>query len=580
MTVNYTPLLGLAQPVTGTESGTWGDTINASLTALLETAIAGTKTADVTSGNWTLTDIDGADDTARAAVLIPTGTNGATARSILAPNQSKLYVIINQATGSVVIKGVTGPTTGVTIASGKTTMVAWNGSDFVELTPNTIAGILPIVNGGTGTSTPALVAGTNISITGTWPNQTITGPVSTGASIKPSLLLDFANSKTLDPRITFTRASTATYTGYDGLIKTAASGAPRFDFNPTTGESLGLLIEEQRTNLLTYSEQFDNAVWAKLNATVTANATTAPDGTMTADKLVENTSTSSHYVEQAVSVINGTSYTFSVYAKAGERPGILLGCYLGAPFTARFNLSIGIISSTSSGATANITPLNNGWYKCSITMTSAVTGTAWFDYYIDNGTVSSYTGDGTSGIYIWGAQLEAGAFATSYIPTTSAQATRAADNAVMTGTNFSSWYRQDEGTVFAKADSEYSTSSITEQTLFSISDATANNYIKGVRVSATNQFYGTVSGATQFSLNGGTFTTNPSLFGNSYKLNDIAASFNAAAVLTDTVATIPTVTQVGIGNSLGASYLNGHIAKLAYYPKRLTNAELQSITTV
>lgn len=164
MTVNYTPLLGLAQPVTGTESGTWGDTINASLTALLETAIAGTKTADVTSGNWTLTDIDGADDTARAAVLIPTGTNGATTRSILAPNQSKLYVIINQATGSVVIKGVTGPTTGVTITSGKTTMVAWNGSDFVEITPSTISGTLPVLNGGTGATT-AGTARTNLGAT-------------------------------------------------------------------------------------------------------------------------------------------------------------------------------------------------------------------------------------------------------------------------------------------------------------------------------------------------------------------------------------------------------------------------------
>ena len=135
MTVNYTTLLGLAQPVPGTEAGTWGTTINDSLTALLDTAIAGTKTADVTSGNWTLTDIDGADDTARAAVLIPTGTNGATTRSILAPNQSKIYVIINQATGSVVVKGVTGPTTGITVTAGSQAIVAWNGSDFVNLTP-------------------------------------------------------------------------------------------------------------------------------------------------------------------------------------------------------------------------------------------------------------------------------------------------------------------------------------------------------------------------------------------------------------------------------------------------------------
>jgi len=150
MTTAYTSLLGLALPVDGELTGTWGQTVNNSITSLLDTAIAGTKTADVTSSDWTLTDIDGADaGTARAAVLIPTGTNGATTRSILAPNQSKIYVIINQATGSVDIKGVTGPTTGVTILSGKTSIVAWNGSDFVEIT-----------SGGTVTSVAALTLGT------------------------------------------------------------------------------------------------------------------------------------------------------------------------------------------------------------------------------------------------------------------------------------------------------------------------------------------------------------------------------------------------------------------------------------
>lgn len=150
MSITYTSLLGLAQPTPGTESGTWGTTINDSVTALLETAIAGSKTADVTSSNWTLTDIDGADDTARAAVLIPTGTNGATTRSILAPNQSKVFVIINQATGSVVIKGVTGPTTGVTIPTGKTTLVAWNGTDFVEISPSTASTTTNLAGGGAG----------------------------------------------------------------------------------------------------------------------------------------------------------------------------------------------------------------------------------------------------------------------------------------------------------------------------------------------------------------------------------------------------------------------------------------------
>jgi hypothetical protein len=163
MTTAYTSLLGFALPATGDLSGTWGQTVNDSITQLVETAIAGTKTADVTSSNWTLTDIDGADDTARAAVLIPTGTNGATTRSILAPNQSKIYVVINQATGSVVIKGATGPTTGVTVTAGSKVVVVWNGSDFVNLTPivSNLTSNIGVGNGvlasiTTGTSNTAL----------------------------------------------------------------------------------------------------------------------------------------------------------------------------------------------------------------------------------------------------------------------------------------------------------------------------------------------------------------------------------------------------------------------------------------
>jgi hypothetical protein len=189
MSITYTALLGLAQPTPGTESGTWGTTINDSLTALLETAIAGSKTADVTSSNWTLTDIDGADDTARAAVLIPTGTNGATTRSILAPNQSKIYVIINQASGSVVIKGVTGPTTGVTIPTGKTTLVAWSGSDFVEIAPGTsvtsVTGTSPIVS--SGGLTPAIsISQATTSVSGYLTNtdwNTFNGKYSTGGAL-------------------------------------------------------------------------------------------------------------------------------------------------------------------------------------------------------------------------------------------------------------------------------------------------------------------------------------------------------------------------------------------------------------
>ena len=114
---------------------------------------------------------------------------------------------------------------------------------------------------------------------------------------RPALDLNFARQKRLDSRVTFTRASTGTYVGSDGLIKTAASGEARFDHDPETGESLGLLVEESRTNLLRYSEEFNNAPWRKYNTTVSSNTATAPDGTSTADKLIASATTASHYLD-------------------------------------------------------------------------------------------------------------------------------------------------------------------------------------------------------------------------------------------------------------------------------------------
>ena len=130
MTINYTTLLGLAQPVTGTESGTWGTVVNDEITALVEQAVAGAVTIDVTAGNVTLTATTGASNQARNAILLVTGTPGVS-RNIVAPSSSKIYIVINGSDGAVVIKG--SATTGVTIPVGTRGMVFWNGSDFVLL---------------------------------------------------------------------------------------------------------------------------------------------------------------------------------------------------------------------------------------------------------------------------------------------------------------------------------------------------------------------------------------------------------------------------------------------------------------
>ena len=265
-----------------------------------------------------------------------------------------------------------------------------------------------------------ILTGNNIDITDEYP------------SIRPSLNLDFAKSRTLDPRITFTRASKASYYDSDGLLKLADNSKARFDHDPVTGESKGLLIEESRTNLLQYSENFENSAWGKNNANITPNTTTAPDGTVTADKIIENTTNNQHSTAVAYSATN-TYLTFSVFAKAAERPSVTLQISNNTtegPW-ASFNLSNGTFANATaqtdfSFVTAGMLSAGNGWYRCWITVyKNAVNTTAWPYISINNGSAFTYTGDGTSGIYIWGAQLEVGSFPTSYIPSTDTFTSRA-----------------------------------------------------------------------------------------------------------------------------------------------------------
>jgi hypothetical protein len=195
---NFSPLLGLALPTTGDLSGTWGTTVNDSITSLIDSAVAGTTTLSA-DADVTLSTTNGAANQARNAIILWTASNGATTRNITAPAQSKAYLVINAGTGSIVIRG-SGPTAGVTVASGVRALVAWNGSDFVKIVSNPVvlttdvSGILPVANGGTATATPSLVQGSNITITGAWPNQTIAaagGGVTAGKSISFAIVFGF-----------------------------------------------------------------------------------------------------------------------------------------------------------------------------------------------------------------------------------------------------------------------------------------------------------------------------------------------------------------------------------------------------
>lgn len=234
-------------------------------------------------------------------------------------------------------------------------------------------------------------------------------------------------------------------------VRTVASAyyGPRFDYDPVSLAPKGLLIEEARTNLALRSQEFDNASWTKTASTINANATTAPDGTVTADKFISTAATAQMYAEAAaITVTSGTSYTFSIFAKASEYNFIQLrfnnAAFSGGEY-ATFNLSTGTIAQ-SAGSNHTITSFGNGWYRCVVVGVASATTNAFLGINLatsgTGGRNPTITGDGTSGLFIWGAQLEAGAFATSYIPTGAASVARTADSATMTGTNFSSWFNQ------------------------------------------------------------------------------------------------------------------------------------------
>jgi hypothetical protein len=411
-------------------------------------------------------------------------------------------------------------------------------------------------------------------------------------TVRPSLDLNFARAKSLDPRVSFTRGSIGTYVGADGLIKTAGANVPRFDYSPTTGESLGLLVEESRTNTLLQSNQFDTS-WTLStgNPTISLVSQTAPDGGAQSWKLTEGSSTGlQDIVQTGVSNSSGSS-VYSVYAKAAERFKLSLRESTSTGMVALFDLSAGSVVVVAGGGTpsptATITPVKNGWYRCSVLFNQGTTSNRTFRIFVvedaattANGSIASRTGDGTSGIYLWGAQLEVGSFPTSYIPTTDAAASRAADVASISGSNFSSWYRQDEGTVFG--DYEAGPGVASRRTL-SINDATADNVIQLIASnspgSASNYSEIATLGVSQGTLGTGTaYAPGRQTSALAYVVNNVGFAKNGGAASVDLTVSIPTVTRLEIGSNLSATFLNGTIKRLTYWPVRLPNATLQQLT--
>jgi hypothetical protein len=387
--------------------------------------------------------------------------------------------------------------------------------------------------------------------------------------------------------LTFTRASTANRTNSAGNIVNVASGVGRVHYRNADGSlsSTGrLLLEPPRTNLVTFSEMFSDVAWTKLNSTISANTTIAPNGTLTADTITANVGTPiSSNVDFATATGTG-NFTASIFAKKGSVDWLYIrqGNSGGGTSVVRawFNLNTGTIGSTSPAAISrSIEDYGNGWYRCSMTFSVLSGGVPRPQFYLSTGDgVTTLNSDGSQFFYLWGAQLEAAAYASSYIPTTTAAVTRLADAASKTGV--SSLIGQTEGTVYFDFVYNFLDTSVAQ--LFSISDETVSNRLF-IGFVFNNLLTAQVrnGGSTQAQIESSSLTVgNRYKAAVGYKQNDIVFYINGVQIGTDLSANIPACNRIAFDNGAGSSNFTGTVNQAALFTRRLTNAELAAITTL
>jgi hypothetical protein len=415
------------------------------------------------------------------------------------------------------------------------------------------------------------------------------------AQAVPTLDLQFAATRSLVDNIsgqnliTFSRASSATYIGSDGLLKTATTNEPRFDHNPITGESLGLLVEEQRTNSIRNNTMV-GAVAGTPGTQPTYWGTTTTAQGLSRQIVSTGIVNGINYIR--VRVFGTTTGVFTFFAigpgdnvaastnqtwtgsayyalNAGSLSGVTLQHEL-----ARFNASSGYLGSTVSPFTPLLGQLSTAQrYSFTATLTDPTLGLLGYSLQLvvpSSGTVVDFTID------IGLPQLEQGAFATSVIPTTTAAATRAADVASITGAAFSSWYRQDEGTICTDHLNRTGATGALQVIVNLNNNGTDQQFIHVVAANflSSNAFVANVSQGRLDSVTPVANTMYRAAVNYGQSSRNLAV--NGLAYGTSTGLT-PTITQMAIGQN-GGSALNGTIRRITYFPARLPNITLQRVT--
>ena len=362
---------------------------------------------------------------------------------------------------------------------------------------------------------------------------------------------------------------------------------PRLTYQNGGGGCPSLLLEKQSTNLVTYSEDLTQTSWSVAQISVTANATTSPDGTQNADKIAINNGLVGGYIYQIQSTTSSTIYTGSFFVKsAGIGFTKFWSSVSGAYCNAIINLSTGVITNGASPFPTIPTATNfgNGWWRVSYTETS---GGGSVPIYVDAGSTSNggdITGNGTDGIYLWGAQMEASSYPTSYIPTTSSSATRVADACYKTG--ISSLINATQGTIFLDFERLGPSGADPENYVF-IGDGSLNNFVNLVYYPTAQRYTAQVraGGITSGSVQALSDYTGRVKIALAYAANDLVMYINGTQQGTDSSVTVSSspFDTLGVGGYYDTAYGDTGRCKINQFlisKTRLSNSEIASLTTI
>ena len=375
--------------------------------------------------------------------------------------------------------------------------------------------------------------------------------------------------------MTVVRATTATRVNSAGLIESVANNVPRLDYS--NGSCPSLLVEPQRSNIVLYSEQFDNAAWTATNASVTSNVIISPSGVQDAD-LLQSIDTNAPRIRQTTTQTGNDVFTFSCFAKKGNVNFLILrniAVNVGGGSRAWFNLDTGVVGTVNAGLTASIESVGSGWYRCSISGTTDSSPLNFIDIAL-SATDNTFAGAASENIYLWGAQLELGSYPTSYIPTTSAAVTRNADAIYKTG--ISSLIGQTSGSVFFDFTVDTISSQTSDPVLWYMKDGgVGERYVE--LYSSGNLAYVEYTTLTISNIVKTGLTVGRHKCAIAYAANDFVFYVDGVQVGTDTSGTPSGFSTFALqyynSTYLGQQYVNS----VAIFPTRLTNAELASLTT-